>query len=369
MKKRISMFKVYVSEKAVESVIKVLNSGWIGEGPVVKKFEEEFTEVTGAPYSVAVNSGTSALSLAVVIAGVRHGDEVITTAQTMMATSHAIIAQQAKPVFADIQNLTGNIDPFDIEHRITDRTKAILVVHWGGYPCDLDEIHNIASKYDIPVIEDAAHALGAQFNGKPIGSISSFTCFSFQAIKHITSGDGGMLCLLNRDKYEEAKRRRWYGIDREKRKPSILGEPEWNVKETGYKYHMNDISAALGLEHLKEIRSILSRRANIVRRYREELSDVPGIRLFENQEDRVNANWLFSMHVEKREDFVRAMNELGVEVSVVHLRIDRNDIFGGERDDLPELEKFTNTHISIPLHTQLTDDEIEYIIRGIKEGW
>jgi len=368
-KRRVAMFRSYVSERAIERVTKTLRSGWIGEGPVVKELEDRFRKVIGAPYPVAVNSCTSALHLAVVIAGVKAGDEVITTAQTMMATSHVVLAQQARPIFADIQYTTGNIEPNNIEHRITDRTKAILVVHWAGYPCDLDEIHAIALRHGLPVIEDAAHAIGASYKGRPIGSISPYTCFSFQAIKHVTAGDGGMLCLASEEDYHKARRRRWYGIDRLNRKPSILGEPEWNVTEIGYKYHMNDIAASLGVEHLNEFDVIFGRRAQIAARYRQELFKVPGVTLFESKEDRVNANWLFTMHVERRKDFARMMQSKGVDVSVVHLRIDRNDIFGGLRNDLPVLDKFTETHISIPMHNGLNDEEVEYVIQCIREGW
>ena len=367
--RRVVMFKPYVSDQAIKRVARTLNSGWIGEGPAVREFEDKFNEVIGAPYPVAVNSCTSALHMAIVMAGVKAGDEVITTAQTMMATSHVIIAQQAHPVFADIQYMTGNINPGDIEKRITKRTKVILVVHWAGYPCDMDEIHEVASKYDLPVIEDAAHAIGASYKGKSIGTISPYTCFSFQAIKHVTSGDGGMLCLCNEKDYEEAKRRRWYGIDRVNRKPSILGEAEWNVTEVGYKYHMNDIAASLGIEHLNEFKVIFDRRTEIVRRYRNELSEVSGITLFENNNDRVSANWLFTIHVERRTDFAKMMKAKGVDVSVVHLRIDRNDIFGGLRDDLPNLTTFTKTHISLPLHNLLTDEDVDYVIHCIREGW
>jgi len=368
-KRQIKMFSPYVSENAIKRVVKTLRSGYIAEGPVVKEFEERLRKVIGVSYPVTVNSGTSAITLSLAMIGLKKGDEVITTAQTMMATSHAILAHQAKPIFADIQYSTGNIDPSDIEHRITKKTKAILIVHWGGYPCDLDEIHRTAQKYKLPVIEDAAHALGAQYKGKPIGTISPYTCFSFQAIKHLTTGDGGMLCLISKKKYEEAKRRRWYGIDRERRKPSVLGEPQWNVRETGYKFHMNDIAASLGVEHLKEFRSLFQRRAKIAKCYRQALNRVPGITLFENKNDRVNANWLFSMHVEKRIDFIKAMNSRGIETSVVHLRIDKNDVFGGKRSDLPVLDRFTKTHISIPLHNCLSDEEVEYIIQSIKKGW
>ena len=365
---KIRMFSPYVSKKAGAAVNKVLKSRYLGEGPVVREFEKKFSGLIGAKYPVAVNSGTSALHLAVVMANVKPGDEVITTAQTMMATSHTILAQFAKPVFADIQYETGNIDTNDIEHRITKKTKAILPVHWTGYPCDMDQIHEIAKKHDLPVIEDAAHALGAYYKGKAVGTISPYTCFSFQAIKHVTTADGGMLCIDSKEKYDEARRRRWFGIDRDNRKPSILGEPEWNVNEVGYKYHMNDFSASLGLENLKELKSILKRRAEIVKRYNEELSKIKSIKLFERKSDRKSANWLFSMHVERRNNFIKMMLKKGIEVSVVHNRIDKNDAFGPLRKDLKQLARFTETHVSLPLHNYLSDDDVDYILKCIRGG-
>lgn len=367
--KKLHMFSVYMSNRSIERVAQVLQSGFIGEGPAVKEFEKLLRDILRVPYPVVLNSATSALHLALVMAGVRTKDEVITTAQTMMATGHVILHQQAKPVFADVQYLTANIDPNDIEHRITKRTRAILVVHWGGYPCDMDEIHAIARKYSLAVIEDAAHALGAVYHNKPIGAISPYTCFSFQAIKHVTCGDGGALCLLNETDFKETKRRRWYGIDRDNRKPSILGEPVWNVTEIGYKYHMNDIAASIGIENLKLLPEILNRRRKIADYYREQLQDVPGITLFEKKSDRVGANWIFTMHVQNREGFVKIMRSKGVEASIVHLRIDRNDIFGPVRQDLPVLDRLTKTHISLPLHMGLTDEDAAYIVRCIKKGW
>ena len=366
---KIRMFSPYVSPNSMAHVEKVLKSRYLGEGPIVKEFESKFSELTGAKYPVAVNSGTSALHLSVVMAGVKPGDEVITTAQTMMATSHSILAQFARPVFADIQYETGNIDPKDIEKRITKKTKAILPVHWTGYPCDMDEINEIAKKHNLPVIEDAAHALGASYKKKLIGTISPYTCFSFQAIKHVTTGDGGMITLDNKEKFDEARRKRWFGIDRDNRKPSILGEPEWNVNEVGYKYHLNDYCAALGLENLKELNQILKRREEIVKRYNEELSRIKGIRLFERKSDRKSANWLFSMHVERRIDFITTMLKKGIEVSVVHNRIDTNDAFGPLRKDLKNLAKFTETHVSLPLHNYLKDDDVSYILKSIRGGW
>ncbi|MCJ7581148.1 MAG: DegT/DnrJ/EryC1/StrS family aminotransferase [Candidatus Aminicenantes bacterium] len=367
--KKIRMFVPYVSERAIERVCSTLRSGYIGEGPVVAEFEEAFKNQLNAPYALGVTSGTTALHLALAVAGVGPNDEVITSAQTMMATSHAILAHYAKPVFADIQYLTGNMNPLDIEHRITERTKAILSVHWAGYPCDLDEIHAVASKYNLPVIEDAAHALGATYKGNSIGNISPFTCFSFQAIKHITTGDGGMMCFTQEEDFHKARRRRWYGIDRINRAPSILGEPDWDVFEVGYKYHMNDIAASLGVEHLKDLETWLKRRESIVRTYRKELKHQSGLALFDSEENRTSANWLFTLHVENREDFVKMMKSKGIEVSVVHLRIDTNTIFSPQQDDLKTLDKFNLSHISLPLHNYLSDADVEYIITCIREGW
>lgn len=367
--RHINMFRVNVCEEAIDRVVKVLRSGYIGEGPVVRDLEASFSKISGAPWNLAVNSGTSALHLAVILAGVDVGDEVITTAQTMMASSHVILMQGANPVFADIQPMSANIDPADIPHRITGRTKAILVVHWGGYPCDMDEIHAIAKQHGLTVIEDAAHAIGATYKGQPVGSISPFTCYSFQAIKHITGGDGGMLSLHSEAHKKLGSRLRWFGIDREMRKQSILGEPEWNVTRLGYKYQMNDIAGAIILSNLSHLDKSLTRRREIAKLYRESLSDIDGISLLENKTDRQSAYWLFTLMVERREDFLRMLHARGIFASVVHLRIDLNDLYGGRRQDLPNLDRFTEKHVSLPVHEGLDDDDVEYIIETIRQGW
>lgn len=369
MSRRIDMFRVSVCEESVENAVKVLRSGYIGEGPMVKKLEAEYCKVSATPFCLAVNSGTSALHLAVLLAGVGTGDEVITTAQTMMATSHAILMARGIPVFADVQPFTGNIDPNDIEHRITPRTKAILVVHWAGYPCDMDEILAIAERHGLVVIEDAAHAIGATYKGRPIGSISPMTCFSLQAIKHVTGGDGGVLALADEKLRQKGARLRWFGIDRDLRKASILGEPEWNVTELGYKYQMNDIAAAVALGNIGHLEKMLVHRRKIAAEYREGLADVPGLALLENRPDRESAYWLFTILVQRRENFLRRLKELGINASVVHLRIDRNDLYGGERRDLPNLDRFTERHVSLPVHEGISVEDVHYIIESIRRGW
>lgn len=362
-------FNTHVSPHSIELVKKVLESTWISEGEVVKQFEKELSKQLGVINPVAVNSGTSALHLGLAVAGVKPGDEVILPAQTFVATGLCCMMQFARPIFADIQLNTGNIEPSSIRAKITERTRAIIPVHWGGCPCDMDEINALAKEHNLAVIEDAAHALGATYKGRPIGSISHFTAFSFQAIKHLTTGDGGMLDCSKIQDYHEARRRRWFGIDRDLSKPSILGEREYEIKEVGYKYHLNDVAAAIGLGNLKDFPKRLERRQEIGERYRKELSDVPGLQLLDIKSDRTHAYWLFTVLVENRVDFIKKLKEHSIPTSVVHQRIDRYPVFGGVRETLVNQAKFDQKQISLPVHEGLTDDDVCSIIQSISEGW
>lgn len=362
-------FNTHISQQAIKLANQTLESGWLSEGKLVLEFEMRLATELGLKNPVAVNSGTSALHLALVIAGVGPGDEVILPAQTFVATGLVILMQGAIPVFADIDPLTGNLSPASIEKKITSRTKAIMPVHWGGYPCDLEEINQLASVHNLVVIEDAAHALGSTYKGKPIGAISRLTAFSFQAIKHLTTGDGGALCCLNEQDAHLAFTKRWFGIDRANSQPSILGERIYDIDSIGYKYHMNDLSAALGLGNLEDFPGRLLRRQEIAGIYRQQFKDVAGIQLLKREEDRTSASWLFTMLVEKREGFIRKLAENGIPASVVHLRIDHNSIFGGLRDDLPGQAEFNERQVAIPVHEGLIADDVEKITRVIVSGW
>jgi perosamine synthetase len=275
----------------------------------------------------------------------------------------------ATPVFADIQPDTGNLNPESVRAKLSRCTKLIMPVHWGGYPCDMDEIHAVAAAAGVVVLEDAAHALGATYKGRPIGSISQFTALSFQAIKHLTTGDGGALCCRDADEYEEARRRRWFGIDRARDKASILGERQYNLTSVGYKYHMNDVAAAIGLGNLPELPAQLARRREIAAVYRRELRNVAGLTLLRLEPDRESAWWLFTVLVERRENFVPALAERGVPTSVVHQRIDRNEVFGGPNEDLVGQRLFDDSQIALPLHAALTDSEVEQVIDAVRHGW
>jgi perosamine synthetase len=366
---QIPIFYTYIHPSAKQRVMEVLETTFLSEGKLVKEFEARLSTELGMVHPAALNSGTSALHLALVVAGIGLGDEVILSPQTFVASALVVSQQGATPVFADIQYETGNIDPADIEHRITPRTKAIMAVHWGGYPCDLDEIHAIARRHGLLVIEDAAHAPGAMYKGKAIGAISDITCFSFQAIKHLTTGDGGAICCLDPDLAREAFKRRWFGIDRANSPMSELGEREYDITHVGFKYHLSDYAAALGLANLEGFHERLTRRRELVQRYQQALATVPGITLFQEQADRQSAHWLFGFHVDNRLSFIRALKAQGIAASVVHDGIDHNSLFGGTQPDLTNQLRFNKTQIHIPIHDALTDEQLAYVVDTIRKGW
>lgn len=365
----INFFNTFIDKQAFSSIKNVLKTTFLSEGKLVREFESQLAKTLGLINPIAVNSGTASLHLALDLAGIGEGDEVITTPQTFVATALAIIYQRAKPVFVDIQYETGNIDSAKIEQKITKKTKAIMVVHWGGYPCDMDEILSIAKKHKLIVIEDAAHALGAAYKTKPVGSISPFSCFSFQAIKHVTTGDGGAVCCLDRETAQKGFAKRWFGIDRVNSQPSILGERQYDISYIGYKYHLTDYGAALGLANLQGFKKRLTKRRKNVALYDKQLAKIPGIKLFQYKKNRQSSYWLYGMHVEKRVDFIQALKSRGVPTSVVHQRIDHNSIFGGMTKGLLNQERFNDDQINIPIHDKLSDNDINYIINSIKKGW
>ena len=364
-----NFFNVHNSERSKKLALEVLSGSWIGEGAMAAEFERQLSARLGLVNPVTVNSGTAALHLALVIAGVGAGDEVIVPAQTFVATAMVVMQCGATPVFADIDPQTGNMDAQDLKKRITEKTRAIIPVHYGGMVCNLSEIYYAARGFDLSIIEDAAQALGATYAGMPIGSISRFTCFSFQATKHITTGDGGALCCLDENDAREALRRRWFGIDRQNTKTAEEGNREFDINEVGYKYHLNDLAAAVGLGNLEELEERLRRRREIAGIYREKLKNAPGVELLRLDEWQEPAYYIFTMLVEERLDFVRALRARCVPASVCMRRIDRNTLFGGMRDDLPGTEYFDEHQISIPCHEGLSDEDVEMVVGAIKEGW
>jgi perosamine synthetase len=365
----IVLFHPHVPERAIEGVTEVLHSRWIGQGPKVAQFEKEFTQrFAGAGTSIAVGSGTDALHLAYILAGLKPGDQVIVPVFTCTATNIPFLYMGVIVRFADVDPETLNINVAHVRALMNEKTKAIVCVHYGGLPCDMDELHTIAKEYNIPVIEDAAHAPGATYKGKKIGEISQFTMYSFQAIKHITTGDGGMLTIQDHSLIPMAERIRWFGIDRSNKQK---GTWENDITEVGYKYQMTDISAAMGLASLHEFDDILSHRQKLFEAYKVGLAGANGIKLIGTQAtDRTHAAWLCTALVEKnRADFMRSLRDKKIESSQVHYRNDRYSIFGGRRNDLPNMDAIEENYIVLPLHTKMTTDNVAYICDVVKQGW
>jgi len=364
----IMLFYPNVPQTAVEEVSKVLQSRWIGQGPKVLQFEKEFQEKFLSTHTaLAVGSGTDALHLSYILAGIQAGDEVIVPVFTCTATNIPLLYQGAKIRFADIEPDTLNIDVNHVKRLVNEKTKAIVCVHYGGLPCDMDELSAIARQYNIPIIEDSAHALGATYKGKHIGDISDFSTFSFQAIKHITTGDGGMLTLKNKDLVEKTKRIRWFGIDRSAKQ---LGKWENDIYEIGYKYQMTDIAAAMGLAGLHEFDVALLLRRFLLEQYEQKLANIPGIKVLgTGYTDRVSAAWMCTVKVEHRIDFMKKLRKYKIETGQVHYRNDRYTIFGGRRDDLPNMDAMEDLYTVLPLHTKMTEEDVDYIAKVIKSGW
>jgi len=364
----IMLFYPNVPQTAVEEVSKVLQSRWIGQGPKVLQFEKEFQQKFLSTHTaLAVGSGTDALHLAYILADIKPGDEVIVPVFTCTATNIPLLYQGAKIRFADIEPNTLNIDVNHVRRLVNEKTKAIVCVHYGGLPCDMDELSAIAKQYNIPIIEDSAHALGATYKGKHIGDISDFSTFSFQAIKHITTGDGGMLTLKNKDLVEKTKRIRWFGIDRSAKQ---MGKWENDIYEVGYKYQMTDIAAAMGLAGLHEFDVMLLLRRFLLEQYEQKLANIPGIKVLgTGYTDRVSAAWMCTVEVERRADFMKKLREYKIETGQVHYRNDRYTIFGGRRNDLPNMDAIEDKYMVLPLHTKMTEEDVDYIAKVIKSGW
>lgn len=363
----IRLWSTFIPKEAASEVAKTLKSKWINTGKKEKELREKACKKWRFPYCVAVNNGTSALRASLAILGVGPGDEVISTPFTFIATNTAILEQGAKPVFADIKYEDLNIDPKRIEEKITKKTKAIMVVHYGGNPADLDEIWAIGKKHNLPVIEDAAHALGSMYKGKYIGSKGDVMCFSLQVVKIITSGDGGLIVTTNKSYYDKLRKIIWYGIDKEEKTTNLLDPlpPSFRGDTLGFKYNMNDITATLACVGLDHFGMAAKKRRVIGERYRKELADCPKIKLMRYYEDRKPNYQIFPIHVGNRVRFAKYMRKNNIMVNINNRRNDIYPMFGGLRRDLRMTAKVDQDVVLLPIHADLTEKQVDYIIQKI----
>lgn len=352
----IDLFRPYVTKEMREAVEDVLRSRFIGQGPKVDEFEKVFQEKFFVTHAIALNSGTAALDTAYDLLDLKEGDEVISTPLTCTATNLPLIRRGVKIVWADILEETLNIDPDDVRKKITDKTKAVVQVHLGGIKSDVGSM-------PVPVVSDACQALGI-FNG-------DYTCVSFQAIKHITTGDGGMLVVNKSSEARTAKLLRWFGIDRERKIANNWQAYKerkmiFDIEVPGTKRHMTDISAAMGLVGLELYEKVIKHRRRLFTIYRERLKGIDGIKLIDKEP---NTYWLATVLVEKRDDFAKKLFEADIDTNVVQVRNDIYKIFGGERADLPVMNALEEKYLSLPIGMHVSEEDVYTITDVIKQGW
>ena len=379
----IPLFKVAMADSAPDAVAAVLRSGYIGQGPKVEELEARLVDVVGTPRLMTVNSATSGLHLALhLMRGVTaadgrpalaDGDEVLASPLTCTATNWPILANRLRIKWVDVDPANCNLDLDDLEAKITPTTRAVMLVHWGGYPVDLERLDGVLDRaqqrfgFRPVVVEDCAHAWGSTYHGTHLGTHGNAAVFSFQAIKHFTSGDGGLLVVPDEDRYRRGKLLRWYGIDREGERADFRCEAD--VSEFGFKFHMNDINAAIGLANLDIIDSVVQRHQANAAAYDAAFAGIDGVRLMERAPDRTSASWLYTLAVERRDDFMRMMAGRNIAVSRVHERNDIHSTVAEFVTDLPRLDALVAEMICIPVGWWISPEQRERVIDAVRSGW
>jgi perosamine synthetase len=365
----IPVFKPSFGEEELEALREPFKTGWIGLGPKTREFEKRFAEYIGTRFAVALNSGTAALHLALKVLNIE-GMEVITTPMTFISTNHAILYNGGIPVFVDIEPDTLNINPTEIEKNITPKTKVLLVVHYGGHACDMDSILEIAKEKNISVVEDTAHGCGGEYKGQKLGSLGDFGCFSFHAVKNMSTGEGGMITTDDPELYRRLLKLRWMGISKDTWSREEKDEKySWyyNVDEVGFKYHMNDIPAAIGLVQLKKLEKMNLRRKEITERYDEGLKslkwlEIPVIRSYAKP-----SHHNYVIKVEKRDQLNIYLQEKGISTGVHYIPNNQYEMYRSFRGDTPISDFVWKKLLTLPLFPDLKDEEVDFIIREIKE--
>jgi perosamine synthetase len=357
-----------MDQEEIDAVAEVIRSGWIGLGPRTAEFERLFAGFCDVKYAVGVNSATAALDLAMRLLRISEGDEVIVPTMTFVSTAHVVKYNLARPVFADVDPVTMNIDLDDVKRKITGRTRAIIPVHYGGRPVDMDRLREIAG--NIPIVADCAHAAGARYKGRPVGGLADIGCFSFHAVKNLAMGDGGALALNASAWYERAKRLRWLGIDKGTWDRTELDRSYWwqyQVDEMGLKCHMNDIAAAIGLVQLKKLPRLNHRRKEITAMYFEGLSNTAQVELPPSDDEIYQSSWhIFHIKCEDRDDLSAFLKRNSVSTGVHYTPIHTYRCYN-DRTHLKNAEALQSRILTLPLYPDLTDSEVEYVVSKIIE--
>jgi dTDP-4-amino-4,6-dideoxygalactose transaminase len=364
-------------KEELKEMLDTLRSGWWGTGAKVLKFESEFRQYAHSAYAIAVNSCTAAMHLGLDALGIGRGDEVITTPLTFVSTANVILHVRAKPVFADVDRKTGNIDPQEIEKKITRKTKVIIPVDLHGRPCQLDKIMSLAKKHRLIVLEDAAHATEAWYKGKKIGSIADMTAFSFYVTKNVATGEGGMLTLANKDWAEKISLRRLHGISKDAwKRYSASGFEDYEAVYPGYKYNMMDIQASLGIHQLKRAEANLKLRNKYWQIYNQAFQQLEGvIPPAEDEKNTIHARHLYALNLEleklkiTRNQFIDALKAenigAGVHFTALHLHKYYRETFGFKKGSYPNAEWIGERTVSLPFYPHMTKKDLEDVIKAV----
>jgi len=369
-KKGIPLFLPKISKNGIKAVSETLNTRWIGQGPKVDKFEKAFKKkfLNNKLEALAVGSGTDALHIAYLLANIKPGDEVLVPVFTCTATNLPLLYIGAKPIFVDIDPMTMNININDVEKKITKKTKALVCVDYGGVPNEYLILQKICKKYNLKLISDAAHSLGTKYMGKYASMYSDFTTFSFQAIKTLTTGDGGMLVIKDKKLLNKGKRLRWFGIDRTQKQAGIW---ENDIKDLGYKYQMNDIAASLGLVGLDEIDSAIKKRVLLFKEYEKNLNHKL-IKIVGKSQTKtyLQSAWIFTIIVEKNQKLLmKKLRKNGIESAQVHYRNDRYSVFGKRVKNLKYMNYIEDKYLVLPLYPSMKLSDVRNICKIINSGW
>ncbi len=364
----IPFHKPEISSDEINIVIKSLKSGWLTMGPKTLEFENEFKKYIDIKYAISTSSATAALHLSLKSLGISADDEVIIPTNTFVATAEAVAYLRAKPVLCDIDYNSHNIDANKIENLITPKTKAIIPVHFGGQPCDMDEISELAKRHNIKIVEDAAHSLPASYKNKKIGGIGDLTCFSFYATKTLTTGEGGMVVSNNKNYYNKILLKRMHGIDRNAWN-RYDQDTDWyyEVTDLGYKYNITDIQSSLGLAQLSKIDLMTEKRKKIYKAYINEFENK--IECIKIKKDRISSYHLFVIKVENRNDLFRQLKNKGIHTSVHFIPIHKHpyyiSTYNYKNKDYPVANQIYEKSLSLPIYPSLTEEELDYIISNV----
>jgi UDP-4-amino-4,6-dideoxy-N-acetyl-beta-L-altrosamine transaminase len=377
-KEFIPLAKPTIEENEIEEVVKVLRSGWLTTGPKVAEFEENMQKYLGCKKAIGLSSCTGGLHIALAALGIKPGDEVIVPSYTFAASAHVVAWLGAKPVLVDVEKDTFNIDPKKIEEAITDKTKAIIPVHFAGHSCDMDRIMAIAEKHNLYVIEDAAHAIGTDYKGKKIGNFGNATVFSFYATKTITTAEGGMIVTNDEELGKKLKRYSYFGVDKDAfNRYADKGNWYYEIVELGYKYNMDNIQGALGVEQLKKLESFIEKRRKLANLYTSLLKGVPGIIMPVEKEYTRHSYHLYPILLDikntsmSRDEFIDKLKEHKIGASVhfipLHLHPYYQKTYSYKKGDFPTAEYLFDREVSLPLYPRLSEEDVRYVAEAIKE--